>query len=98
VGKADLVALRPAELLDARHADPQLPTSLRSRSTVIGCSKLTRIICPPTKSTPKLSPRNATRAMLATTSKVDSSAATLRQRMKSMLVLSGTSLRSRMVE
>src|SRR5262245_3558476 len=71
-----------------------VPTSLRSFSTLIGCGKVVRIICPPTKSTPRLRPRTPTMAKLAIVTTIEMTSARLRQRMKSRLVLSGTSFRS----
>src|SRR5688572_11460939 len=70
------------------------PTSLRSCSTLTCLAKVTRIICPPTKSTPRFSPFTATSDRLATVASIDRISARLRHRMKSMFVLSGTSFRS----
>ena len=75
---------------------PNPPTLLRMRPRSAGCPVVTRTIWPPMKSTPRLSPRVATSAIDAIVSSTDSSSARLRHRMKSMLVLSGTSLRRRM--
>src|SRR5215211_5400950 len=77
-------------------ASPTLidPTSARRRSTSTCLEKVTRIIWPPTKSTPRFSPRTATSDRLATVRTTDSRRPTFRQRMKSMFVLSGTSFRS----
>src|SRR5687767_6233042 len=69
-------------------------TRARSCSTSIGWAKVTRIICPPTKSTPRFNPRTPTMARLAMVAISDRTSARLRHRMKSMLVLSGTSFKS----
>src|SRR5688572_21012616 len=70
------------------------PTRSRSCPTSTGCEKVTRIIWPPRKSTPRFKPLKPTSNRLATVSNSDSMSPTLRQRMKSMFVLSGTSFRS----
>src|SRR5918997_1392290 len=75
----------------------RLPTRPRSCSTSTGWAKVTRTICPPTKSTPRLSPRTPTTTRLATVTSIDSASARLRQRMKSRFVLSGTSFSSRIL-
>ena len=84
-----------AELLDAGLAEARArSTRPRSCSTSTGWAKVARTTWPPTKSTPRLRPATPTSARLATVAMIDRTSARLRQRMKSMLVLSGTSFSS----
>jgi hypothetical protein len=73
---------------------PRLPTRPLNWSTSIGWAKVVRIICPPTKSTPRFRPRTPTVTRLATVAMIDRISAILRHPMKSRLVLSGTSFKS----
>src|SRR4030095_11908275 len=69
----------------------------RRSSMLTGWAKVARTTWPPTKSMPRLSPRTPTRTRLPTVAIIDRMSATLRHFMKSMLVLSGTSLSNFMV-
>src|SRR4051812_17929287 len=78
-------------------ASPMFSPSTVERTSSIeaGWAKVTRICWPPRKSTPRFSPRTATRLIEARVTMIDRTRAMLRQRMKSMLVLSGMSFRRR---
>src|SRR5436190_11572018 len=77
-------------------ASPTLrPATLPRKSSMLtGCAKVARTTWPPMKSMPRFRPRVPTSTRLATEARIDRMRATLRHFMKSMLVLSGTSLRS----
>src|SRR4029450_3531019 len=75
----------------------RVATLPRKSSILTGWAKVARTTWPPTKSMPRLRPLTPTRTRLPTVAMIDRMRAMLRHFMKSMLVLSGTSLRNLMV-